>query len=249
MTIFHHPCIQVREGASVRIDDTIAVESRFRLYINDEFFTDVVASDDQLRELGAGFVICEGLADRIDDVVVSGTDILVRAPLHSQGERELRSSGGLGMRTPPGIVHSSLYLRKDDVYRITSEIETELWRKTGGVHCSVLFRGSELVTRSSDVGRHNTVDKVVGYGLLHDIDLSGCILGCTGRQPAGMVGKCAHAGVPVIVSRAASTDRGIAAAEQAGITLVCFSRGSRFTVYTHPERISDLDEDCVRDDN
>jgi FdhD protein len=55
-----------------------------------------------------------------------------------------------------------------------------------------------------------------------------------------MVRKYAHAGIPVVISRAASTDKGIKAAEGAGITLVGFSRGDRFTVYTHPERISGL---------
>jgi FdhD protein len=56
-----------------------------------------------------------------------------------------------------------------------------------------------------------------------------------------MVRKYAHAGIPVVISRAATTDKGIAAAEAAGITLVGFSRGDRFTVYTYPERITGLD--------
>lgn len=91
--------------------------------------------------------------------------------------------------------------------------------------------------KSSDVGRHNTVDKVVGYATLNGIDLSRCVIGCTGRQPAGMVRKDAHAGIPIVISRAASTDKGITTAEAAGITLICFSRGDRFTIYTHLERI------------
>jgi FdhD protein len=240
MNLSHHPGIQVREGMAVEIDDSIAVESRFSLYLNDQLFTDMIASDDQLQELGAGYVVCEGLAETIDSVDVRGTDIMVTAKLHGPMDKELRSSGCIGVRNPPGKVHSSLSLVKDDIYRITREIETDLWRKTGGVHCSVLFYKGELVAKSSDVGRHNTVDKVIGYAILHDIDRSSCIVGCTGRQPAGMVGKCAHAGVPVIVSRAASTDQGIAAAVESGITLICFSRGPRFTVYSHRERIRDL---------
>jgi FdhD protein len=55
-----------------------------------------------------------------------------------------------------------------------------------------------------------------------------------------MVIKYAHAGVPVIISRAATTDQGLAAAEKFGITLICFSRQERFTVYTQPGRIRDL---------
>jgi FdhD protein len=126
------------------------------------------------------------------------------------------------------------------VVAITRAIETELWRITGGVHCSVLWKGGQLLAKSSDVGRHNTVDKLVGYAVLNNIDLSSCVIGCTGRQPAGMVRKSARAGIPVIISRAATTDKGIAAAEEAGITLISFSRGDRFTVYTHPERVTGI---------
>jgi FdhD protein len=53
-----------------------------------------------------------------------------------------------------------------------------------------------------------------------------------------MVIKYANAGVPIIISRAASTDQGIATADKFGITLICFSRNERFTVYTHPCRVS-----------
>jgi FdhD protein len=52
-----------------------------------------------------------------------------------------------------------------------------------------------------------------------------------------MVRKYAHAGIPIVISRAATTDKGIAVAEAAGITLIGFSRDERFTIYTHPERI------------
>jgi len=86
------------------------------------------------------------------------------------------------------------------------------------------------------------VDKVIGHAVLRGLDRSRCVLGCTGRQPRDMVAKAAHAGIPVVISRAASTDLGIAAAREAGITLVCFSRGDRFTIYSHPERI--LGEDA-----
>jgi FdhD protein len=240
MNLFHHHGIQVREGIAVEIDDPIAVESRFRLFLNDQFFSELIASNDQREELGAGFVICEGLSEEIESVRVNGDEIRVAAELHGPMETELRTSGCIGVKRPPGKVHSSLSIETADVYRITGEIESELWRKTGGVHCSVLFSGTDLIVKSSDVGRHNTIDKVVGYAALHGIDRSMCIIGCTGRQPAGMVGKCAHAGIPIIISRAASTDRGIALAEEAQITLVCFSRGPRFTVYTHPRRVSDL---------
>ena len=99
-------------------------------------------------------------------------------------------------------------------------------------------------TCRGDVGRHNTVDKVIGFAVLNGIDLSRCIIGCSGRQPAGMVSKAANAGIPIILSKAATTDQGILTADQTGVTLVCFARGNRFTVYTHPYRISGISSEA-----
>ena len=84
----------------------------------------------------------------------------------------------------------------------------------------------------------NTIDKLVGFGVLNDVELSRCVIGCTGRQARGMVSKIANAGVPIIVSKAAPTDKGIFTADEAGVTLICFARGERFTIYSHPHRVS-----------
>jgi FdhD protein len=58
-----------------------------------------------------------------------------------------------------------------------------------------------------------------------------------------MVSKAANAGIPILVSKAAATTGGIELANRCGVTLVCFARDDRFTVYSHPERIRDMPED------
>ena len=241
--IHTHRSIRVDGGKAGESDDAIVVEDRFELFLNDNPVTEMIASRDQLRELGAGYLVNEGIVRCVDTVTVDGDRILVYSgtcsDLH-RVKRETGSSGGTSFLSPLPVIESDVRLTPDEVIAVTREIETELWRKTGGVHCSVLFCDGRLLAKSSDVGRHNTVDKLVGHAVLNGIDLSRCVIGCTGRQPAGMVRKSARAGIPVIISRAASTDKGIAAAESAGITLVGFSRGDRFTVYTHPRRITGL---------
>ncbi|PKL63925.1 MAG: formate dehydrogenase family accessory protein FdhD [Methanomicrobiales archaeon HGW-Methanomicrobiales-3] len=242
MIHLHHG-IQFIDGTARATEDAVVIEDRFELLLNDRPVTEMVASRDQLRELGAGYLICEGIVKNVDSVTVDGDRIFACSPSVCdlvQVKREIGSSGGMSYLSDLPQQESDIRLTPDDVIAVTREIETELWRKTGGVHCSVLFCEGRLIRKSSDVGRHNTVDKLVGYAVLNGIDLSRCVIGCTGRQPAGMVRKYARAGIPVVISRAASTDKGIATAESAGITLVGFSRGDRFTVYTHPERISGL---------
>jgi FdhD protein len=235
--------IQVRDGRAAIIDDRVVREERFTLYLNGTRFLELVASRNDLAELGAGFVVCQGLSKTVEAVSVEANEIRVSAPVEQACGRELETTGSLGfLCRPPERVVSRCMVSVADVHAITRGIVTDLWKETGGVHCSVIARDGEILAASSDVGRHNTVDKVVGYAVLHGIDPGECVVGCTGRQPRDMVVKYANAGIPIIISRAASTDKGIAAAEEFGITLICFSRNDRFTVYTHPERIRDLPE-------
>jgi FdhD protein len=231
------PALMVKGEAVTAIQDDVCIEDTFRLYLNEIPMAQIIASPDQLRELGAGFVVCEGLAEGVDGVVVSGNDIRVSAATRAAIDYELRSSGCIGVRGLPRVVESELKILRADVFRVIREIESDDWKQTGGVHCSVLFLDGQLVVRSSDIGRHNTVDKVVGFALLNGIDLSRCVIGCTGRQPAGMIGKVANAGVPIVATKAATTDAGMALAERSNVTLIGFARGERFTIYSHPERI------------
>lgn len=232
--------IQVTGDGAREVRDDIVVEDHVRLFLNGEYLTALVASPDRLDDLAAGFIVCEGLTDEVDSVEVSGKDVYIAAPVRKEIRLEVESSGGYRVLGEPRKVSSSITVTADGIRAVTAAIESDTWRRTGGVHCSVLFCGGELVTRACDVGRHNTVDKVVGYATLRGLDRSTCILGCTGRQPSGMVAKAANAGIPIVVSRAASTDRGILTAEQAGLTLIGFSRGERFTIYTHPERVPEI---------
>lgn len=233
--------IQVRGGKAFRIEDRVVREERFTLFLNGTRFLEIVASRNDLAELGAGFVLCQGLSRTVEAVSVTGNEIRITAPLEESCEREIETTGSVGfICRPPEKVVSRCTVSISEVYAITREIVTDLWRETGGVHCSAIACDGKILARASDVGRHNTVDKVVGHAVLQGIDPGRCVIGCTGRQPRDMIVKYANAGVPVIISRAASTDRGIAAAREFGVTLVCFSRDDRFTVYSCPERIRDL---------
>jgi FdhD protein len=222
MDIFRYPTIRVNNGEISEINDNISVEEPFRIYLNDEFVEELTASPSQLEELGAGHVICEGLARSLYEVNVSGNSIIIYG--EPRGKIKI---------PPPRYVT----IEKEDVFDVMNSTKSEIWEKTEGVHCAVLFSDGKLVADSKDIGRHNTVDKVVGLAVLNKIDVSYCILGCTGRQPAAMVSKAANARIPIVISKSATTDKGIHTADQAGVTLVCFARENRFTVYTHPDRI------------
>ena len=232
--------IQFREGVVTELDEHVVLEEKVAIYYNGELITEQIATHDHLMELGAGFTITEGISTAFDEVIVDGSEIYVTGPKRNDtGSWITGSSGGTSSSKAPAVLQKSkdVTVTPEMVEAIIAAIQTDEWLKTGGLHCSVLFKNGEMLVRCADIGRHNSVDKVVGWARLNGVDLLECVIGCTGRQPTGMVSKVANAQIPVIVSRAATTTKGIETAQKTGITLIGFARPGRFSVYSHPERV------------
>lgn len=110
---------------------------------------------------------------------------------------------------------------------------------TGGVHAAGLFTaaGDPLVVRE-DVGRHNAVDKVVGWALQHGrLPLRGTVLHVSGRLSFELVQKAYLAGIPVVSAVSAPSSLAVATADRLGVTVAGFVRGSSLNLYSHPGRI------------
>jgi len=117
--------------------------------------------------------------------------------------------------------------------------EQKIFGRTGGLHAAALFTASgDLLVVREDVGRHNAVDKVVGWALLnHRLPLDNTILLVSGRGGFEIVQKAIVAGIPLLASVSAPSDLAVQLARELDLTLVGFLRGERFNVYAGEQRI------------
>lgn len=136
----------------------------------------------------------------------------------------------LGFRLDPEIL-----VRLPEKLRAAQDV----FERTGGLHAAALFGAAgELLVLREDIGRHNAVDKVIGWALLEDrVPLADCVLLVSGRGGFEIVQKAIVAGLPVVASVSAPSSLAVQLARELRLTLVGFLRGRRFVIYSGEERI------------
>jgi FdhD protein len=137
------------------------------------------------------------------------------------------------------VVDSTLVVRKEDVFDcLRAILKSEIFEETEAVHSAGLFlNGSEAICIAEDLGRHHALDKVIGYGLMQDIDFGRTLAASTGRQPSEMILKYRNAGIPIVATKGVPTTLAVEMAKVAGISIVGLVRGDTMVVYSTPARI------------
>nr|MDO8083973.1 formate dehydrogenase accessory sulfurtransferase FdhD [Candidatus Sigynarchaeum springense] len=237
-------------GTHQELVDQVVVEETIALVINEKYRINLQLSPSQLEYLSVGYLICEGLIKSFDQVkrVECRDNDQIWIWTDSAEDffywTELRTSGCVGIKQQTEKldinIDSKLSITPATIFKAQEDLleASKLWRVTGAAHMSGLFdREGKMLHYAEDVGRHNTVDKVVGGAVIEGIDTTDTFMVTSGRLSAAMVTKAARARVPVLISNSAPMIQAISIAEKTGMTLVAFARKDVLNTYTRHERV------------
>lgn len=244
-------------GRAVRLEDTVVTERPVTIFLNDVEIATPMCSPKNLDSLAVGFLFAEGiigskkdiekvLIDKKDGVVWVFTRGANEAPPDLATRRFITTGCGrgltfvdarkggkdLGTRSSFSIPAGSIPKLMGDFLR-----RSQLFMKTGGCHSAALCSRNEILILMEDIGRHSAIDKVLGECLLRGVRTKDRVLVTSGRLSSEILVKAARARVPIMVSKSAPTDLAVKLAEDFGIAIVGFARGSRMNVYSTDWRV------------
>ena len=256
------------DGKLRRKDDYLAAEEPLEIRVGDEPLSVTMRTPGHDRELAAGFLFTEGLIQRREQIVnlesaepKDGTNRgnVIQAELAPDAAPDFvkmkrhffaASSCGICGKASIDSIRARLLAAPNPDFRLDAELlvrlpdalrsSQDVFQRTGGLHAAALFdpRGKLLVLRE-DIGRHNAVDKVIGWALLEGhVPLADSVLLVSGRGGFEIVQKAIIAGVPVVASVSAPSSLAVQLARELRLTLIGFLRGRRFVIYAGEERVA-----------
>lgn len=258
--------VRLRAGAVSARPDTLAVEEPMEIRVGGRQLAVTMRTPGDDFELASGFLLSEGVIASPDDVLsarycVDGrpdrdynvVDVMlgphVDLPDIARNFYVSSSCGVCGKDSLDKVRTAARWSVTDDPVRVSADLLVELpdllragqavFERTGGLHAAGLFTSDgELLCLREDVGRHNAVDKVLGWALgTGRLPLRGCVLQVSGRASFELVQKAWMAGVPVMSAVSAPSTLAVDLATEAGITLVGFVRNGGMNIYSGAGRV------------
>jgi FdhD protein len=251
---------RVDGGRAVERPDTLAVEEPLEIRVDGTPVSVTMRTPGHDLDLALGFLITEGLVAKSSDVAGAincadnVVDVSLRTPLPDLSPtRNFFTSSSCGMcgkASIDAVRTTSAYDVSTDPLVVTPGLLTSLPEKlraaqrvfdrTGGLHAAGLFGpDGELLCLREDVGRHNAVDKVIGWAVQESrMPLTETVLHVSGRASFELVQKAVMAGIPMLAAVSAPSSLAVELADEMGLTLVGFLRGETFNVYAGGQRVS-----------
>jgi FdhD protein len=242
------PCIRVDGNLFEQGAHEVVEEIPIALFINGRHAMTAMMSPLNLEDFVTGYMFTEQIIKTVDEI----ESIKIEKNRISVITKNLFKVLGQKKTILSGCGGSTSYIDAEKLPKIQSDfsisaeaistalrsvLDSEIHRTTGGFHMVVLLDKLKVICVAEDIGRHNAVDRIIGYALRNGINLSQTFVISSGRISSEMVRKCLIANIPVIVSRSATTTLSVDIANKTGLTVIGFARGAKMNIYSHPERI------------
>lgn len=260
--------LRIQDGQAKPRSDQLAAEEPLEIRVNGDAVSVTMRTPGDDFDLALGFCLTEGLLANPDEVTTiryctdqpgpytggfNVVDIATRSamPVDPSLKRNVYTASSCGLCGTASIeaVRKRTASVADDPVRVDAATLLALpdhtraaqavFERTGGLHAAALFTAQgELRCLREDVGRHNAVDKVIGWAAANRaLPLSGHVLMVSGRVAFEIVQKALIARIPIIAAVSAPSSLAVELAEEAGMTLAGFVRGSGFNLYAGVDRV------------
>jgi FdhD protein len=248
------------DGSVHKVQDSLAAEEPLEIRIAGVPLTVTMRTPGNDLELAAGFLLTEGIIESPEQIAGLRAKLPENGTKSNVVEVELKdsdfdsedlqrnfyatSSCGICGKASINAIRVRGLRQLDSGFRVDPETlcqlpealraEQEVFSRTGGLHAAALFDGAgQLLALREDIGRHNAVDKIVGWAVLEKkLPLSQNVMLVSGRGGFEIVQKALAAGIPILASVSAPSSLAVKLARELGLTLVGFLRGRRFVVYS-----------------
>lgn len=256
---------RVRTGQAPELTtDRVITEQAVTVMVDKVGSYTIMATPSDLEALAVGFVYSEGLINDYQDCLavaqnpkrpdVVGIEVHNPAQIDKRNLIVASACGLCGVRNiekmltgmPP--CEKTLSVSAAEIIRNVEAIRSSqvLFELTGGAHAvGILNAAGTVIAFAEDIGRHNAFDKAVGKCLIARLETKGCRAVLSGRVSFDMVAKAARAGIEIVAAVSAPSSFAVEAANRWNITVCGFVRKGRMNIYTHPERIPDIDGETL----
>ncbi|MDD2619545.1 MAG: formate dehydrogenase accessory sulfurtransferase FdhD [Syntrophomonadaceae bacterium] len=245
-----------KNGQVLTQNDKLVKEMPLTIFINGEEISTLICSPDASVELGIGYLINDGWLkspEQIKDIKYEEENGMLWLesfkPLSSKNaHKRFVSDTNDKSQSVPYLkkdalqikpVNSDAKFKAEHLLYLVGLLEdnSDNFRLTGGVHSAALADDKGIIVQYEDIGRHNAVDKIIGYAFLNRIPLHDKCLVLSGRVATEILVKIARNGIPLLLSRSAAMFLAVQLAKKWDVCVVGFARGQKFNIYSHQERI------------
>lgn len=241
-----------RDGQTEKKTGVLLREHLTDVYINERLTMKLVCIPEHLPELVMGRLLTEGIIRTADDVkAIYICEYGAHARVYLNNAASKTDASGDFVELTPTCCTGNHILNDDfRTCRSLIPVTPVPWKaswifsladrfakgmplhgETWCTHSCFLAMEDRFLFQCEDIGRHNALDKVIGYALLHEIDLTRCIIYSSGRIPTDMAEKAIRAGIPVLSSKASPTREAVELAEKYHLTLICNARQDSMRLY------------------